>query len=59
VTFHFNHRSFVEDPRRRNRLENLGWSIRNFTWTDCTHDPHRFVVDVVRQARGLLRPGVA
>ena len=52
-SWHLNRRAHEEDPRRRNRLENAGWSIRNFTWTDYAERPHE-IVDVTRKAFCLL-----
>ncbi len=44
VAWHMDRRHFEADPRRRNRLENLGWSIRNFTWADFVDRPWEIVV---------------
>ena len=39
VRYHLNHQSFRDDPRRRNRLTVLGWTVLNFTWADYLDDP--------------------
>ncbi|MCP3912155.1 MAG: type IV toxin-antitoxin system AbiEi family antitoxin domain-containing protein [Actinomycetia bacterium] len=37
--WHFDAQAFEADPLRRNQLENLGWSIRNFTWSMYAKQP--------------------
>lgn len=34
VRWHHNRESFVNDRRRRNRLQAAGWDVLNFTWED-------------------------
>lgn len=34
ASWHLNRTSFENDPRRRNKVQNLGWSVLNFTWAD-------------------------
>ena len=34
ASWHLNRTSFEADPRRRNQVQNLGWSVLNFTWAD-------------------------
>ena len=46
VTWHLNRTSFEADPRRRNKLQNLGWSILNFTWADYAERSHELVATV-------------
>ena len=48
VRWHMNHDSFVNDPRRRNRLQIEGWTILNFTWTDYAEAPDQLVKTWVR-----------
>ncbi|MEE9416372.1 MAG: hypothetical protein V3V01_13905 [Acidimicrobiales bacterium] len=55
VTWHLNRKSFEQDPRRRNDLENLGWSMRNFTWSDWATNPIK-LADTVRKAFEITRP---
>lgn len=54
IAWHLNRESFTSDRRRRNRLENLGWRILNFTWEDYQRSGH--IVDVVRSALTLTAP---
>jgi hypothetical protein len=58
VAWHLDRVSFERDARRRNRLENLGWSIRNFTWSDYADHPDRLIGTVV-DAYSLLRSRLA
>ena len=51
ATPHLNRTSFEEDPRRRNKLQNLGWSILDFTWADCIERSDELVT-TVRTALG-------
>ena len=54
IRWHFNRSSFVNDPRRRNRLQLAGWTIINFTWADYVDNPGKLVATVhesIRQAR--------
>ena len=39
VRFHLNRTSFVDDPRRRNRLMVAGWNVLTFTWDDYIDRP--------------------
>ena len=39
VRFHLNRKSFVADPRRRNRLTLAGWTVLSFTWDDYINHP--------------------
>jgi hypothetical protein len=55
VTWHLNRKSFEEDPRRRNDLENLGWSMRHFTWSDWATNPIK-LADTVKTAFEITRP---
>ena len=34
VRWHHNRKSFVDDRRRRNKLQAAGWNVLNFTWED-------------------------
>ncbi len=49
VTWHLNRQSFQDDRRRLNRLQNLGWSMRLFTWNDYSRNSSE-LVQTVRQA---------
>ena len=51
IAFHLNRRSFEEDPRRRNRLQNMGWDIRQFTWSDYVDRPD----ELVRTVKDAIR----
>lgn len=51
ATWHLNRTSFEEDPRRRNKLQNLGWSVLNFTWADYIERSDELVT-TVRTALG-------
>lgn len=44
--WHHNSRSFVADPRRRNRLLLTGWRVLNFTWDDYASRPAELVATV-------------
>lgn len=46
ATFHLNRTSFENDPRRRNQVQNLGWSVLNFTWADYIERSHELVSTV-------------
>ena len=39
VRWHHNRESFVNDRRRRNRLQAVGWDVLNFTWDDYSARP--------------------
>lgn len=58
VTFHLNRRSFEEDRRRSNHLQNLGWAMRHFSWADYSQQPQSMVL-TVKNARKLLLPKTA
>ena len=46
ATWHLNRTSFENDPRRRNELQNLGWSILNFTWSDYAERSNKLIATV-------------
>ncbi len=46
VTWHLNRQSFHGDRRRLNRLQDLGWSMRLFTWEDYSRRPADLVASV-------------
>ncbi len=46
ATWHLNRTSFEEDPRRRNQVQNLGWSVLNFTWKDYVERSHELIATV-------------
>jgi hypothetical protein len=46
ATWHLNRTSFENDPRRRNELQNLGWSILNFTWADYAERSDKLIATV-------------
>ena len=39
IRWHHNSESFVNDRRRRNRLQAIGWDVLNFTWQDYSEQP--------------------
>lgn len=53
---HDNPLSFVADPRRANRIVNLGWHLLRFTWDDYRDHPD-LLVETVRDALRLRRSG--
>ena len=58
VTWHLNRESFETDRQRLNRLQNLGWSLRLFTWRDYSRNPED-LVNTVRQAMAQSRRNAA
>lgn len=48
--WHLNAESFVNDPRRKNRLTLAGWTVLTFTWDDYANTPAS-LVQTVRDAR--------
>lgn len=50
VRWHLNSESFVQDPRRKNRLMLSGWTVLTFTWSDYIDTPQN-LVETVRLAR--------
>ncbi len=46
ATWHLNRTSFEKDPRRRNQIQNLGWSVLNFTWSDYAERSRQLVATV-------------
>lgn len=48
VRWHLNRTSFVQDPRRKNRLLLAGWQVLTFTWADYADRPQQ-LVDTVRR----------
>ena len=46
ASWHLNRTSFENDPRRRNKVQNLGWSVLNFTWADYIERGHDLVATV-------------
>ncbi len=46
ATWHLNRTSFENDPRRRNEIQNLGWSVLNFTWSDYAERSRQLVATV-------------
>ena len=53
---HDNPLSFVADPRRANRIVNLGWHLLRFTWDDYRDHPD-VLVETARDALRLRRSG--
>lgn len=51
VRWHFNRESFVEDPRRRNRLSVVGWTVLTFTWDDYAKRPEALCATVSKALR--------
>ena len=56
IRWHHNHKSFVEDRQRRNRLQVAGWDVLNFTWEDYAARPAE-LCDTVRKACATPAPG--
>ena len=48
VRWHLNRESFVADPRRRNRLSLVGWTVLTFTWDDYAKRPDALCATVAR-----------
>jgi hypothetical protein len=46
ASWHLNRTSFENDPRRRNKVQNLGWSVLNFTWADYIERGHELIATV-------------
>jgi hypothetical protein len=46
ASWHLNRTSFENDPRRRNKVQNLGWSVLNFTWADYIERSHELIATV-------------
>ena len=44
--WHYNRRSFVNDPRRKNRLLIAGYRVLTFTWDDYTNAPESIIAAV-------------
>ncbi len=53
ASWHLNRKSFEKDRQRLNALQNLGWSMRLFTWSDFSMQPAQ-LVQTVRQAHEQL-----
>lgn len=51
VRWHFNLKSFRDDPRRRNRLSVVGWTVLTFTWEDYTRRPQSLCATVASKLR--------
>ena len=51
VRWHFNLESFVADPRRRNQLSVVGWTVLTFTWDDYAKRPEALCATVERALR--------
>lgn len=54
VGWHFNLKSFVDDPRRRNSLFVAGWNVLTFTWDDYVNRPGH-LCSTVSRARQQIR----
>lgn len=46
VRWHLNRESFEKDPRRKNALALLGWTVLTFTWADYIDHPAQLVRQV-------------
>ena len=55
IRWHHNSESFVNDRRRRNRLQAIGWDVLNFTWGDYSERP-RELCAVVAKAYAAAGP---
>ena len=55
IRWHHNSESFVNDRRRRNRLQVIGWDVLNFTWEDYSERP-RELCAVVAKAYAAAGP---
>ena len=53
IRYHFNHESFVRDPRRKNALQLEGWTVLTFTWADYSDTPRQLVHTVRSQLTNL------
>lgn len=51
VRWHLNRSSFEADPRRRNELVSMGWTVLTFTWADYRDRPS----DIVKLVASSLR----
>ena len=51
--WHMDHESFIRDPRRRNRVLNLGWRVLTFTWDDYVNQPGQLCDTVDTAFRSL------
>jgi len=51
VRWHLNMKSFVEDPRRRNRTLLAGWTVLTFTWDDYAKRPEALCAAVAEALR--------
>lgn len=58
VRWHHNIESFRRDPRRKNKLTLLGWTVLTFTWSDFVDTPDA-LVGAVRQALAVARSSKA
>ena len=56
IRWHHNSESFVNDRRRRNRLQAIGWDVLNFTWQDYSEQPAELCA-VVAKAFATARSG--
>lgn len=54
VRWHHNIESFRQDPRRKNKLTLLGWTVLTFTWSDFVDTPDA-LVGAVGQALTVAR----
>ena len=46
--WHLNSVSFERDPRRRNALMVVGWTVLTFTWSDYVDHPGRLCATVAK-----------
>lgn len=46
IRWHLNRESFERDPRRKNRLVLLGWTVLTFTWSDYIDRPSTLIQSV-------------
>lgn len=49
VRWHLNRKSFMADPRRRNELSLVGWTVLTFTWEDYANRPESLCATVARK----------
>ena len=56
--WHLNSVSFERDPRRRNALTVIGWTVLTFTWNDYVERPGQLCATVARLLESADRHGI-
>lgn len=54
LRYHLHRRAFESDRRRSNAVQNLGWRVLSFTWTDYASRPDDLVATVRTALRRIL-----